>query len=137
MTKLDTLLLQSTSLSSSEPKHIEIDYTGGFVDIVDDVVFLLEDEVKGSNNMVDNPNLLSTCAIDKILRQKTSKQMKSFTLTMGYHHGKLNPLPSTWKYPNGCTVIQLMNLWLIGNRKENVPPLAISGTDLVSNINNG
>ena len=33
MKKLDTLLLRSTALSSSEPEHIEIDDTGGFVDI--------------------------------------------------------------------------------------------------------
>ena len=87
--------------------------------------------------MVDNPNLLSTAARDRIVRQKTSKQMKSRTLTMGYHHGKLNPLTSKWQYTNNCTVIQLMNLWLIGNRKENVPPLAIAGAYLVSHINNG
>ena len=41
MTNLDTLLLRSTALSLSEPKHIEIDDTGGFVDIEDDVVFFL------------------------------------------------------------------------------------------------
>ena len=63
--------------------------------------------------------------------------MKSCTLTMGYHYEKLNTLPSTWKYLNGCTVIQLMNLWLIGNRKESVPPLESAGADLVSHINNG
>ena len=62
--------------------------------------------------------------------------MKSPTLTMGYHHCKLDLNPSTLKYPNGCTVIQLMNLWLIGNRKENVPTLAIAGADLVSHIHN-
>ena len=33
MTKLDTLLLHAIVLSSSDPKHIEIDDTGGFVDI--------------------------------------------------------------------------------------------------------
>ena len=87
--------------------------------------------------MVDNTNLLSSCARDRIVHQKTSKQMKSCTLTMGYHHGKLNSLPSTWKYPNGFNVIQLMNLWLIGNRNENVPSLAISGADLVCHIDNG
>ena len=107
------------------------------MDIEYAVVFFLEDEDKGANNMVDNPNLLSTAARDRIVRQKTSKQMKSCTWIMGYHHVKLNPLPSTWQYPNGYTVIQLMNLWLIGNRKENVPPLEISGADLVSHINNG
>ena len=137
MTKLDTLLLRSTALSSSEPEHIEIEDTGGFVDIEDDVDFFLEDENKGAKNMVDNTNLLSTGVRDIIVRQKTRKQMKNLTLTMGYHHGKLNSLPSTWKYPNGCTVIKLMNLWLIGNRKENVPPLAIAGAGFVSHIDNG
>ena len=117
MTKLDTLLLRSTALSSSEPEHIYIDDSGGFVNIEDEVVFFLEDEDKGTNNMVDNPNILSTGARDKIVRQKTRKQMKSRTLTLGYNHGKLNPLPSNWQYPNGCTVIQLMSLWLIGNSK--------------------
>ena len=63
--------------------------------------------------------------------------MKSHTLNMGYHNGKLNPLPSTWKYTNGCTMIQLMNLWLIGKREENVPSLEIAGADLVSHIDNG
>ena len=87
--------------------------------------------------MVDNNNILSTGARDRILRQKNSKQIKSRTLTMGYHHGKLNSFPSTWQYPNGCTVIQLMNLWLIGKRKENVLPLEIAGADLVSHIDNG
>ena len=87
--------------------------------------------------MVDNPNLLSTGARDRIVCHKTSKQMKSCTLTMGYHNGKLNTLPSTWQYPNGCIVIQRINLWLIGNRKDNVPPLEISGVDLVSHIDNG
>ena len=95
MTKLDTLLLRSTALLSSDPEHIYIDETVGFVNIEDDVVFFLENEDKGFKNMVDNPNLLSTGARDRIVRQKTSKQMKSHTLTMGYHHGKLNPLTST------------------------------------------
>ena len=74
MTKLDTLLLHSTALSSINPEHIEIYDTGGFVYIEDDVVFFLEDEDKGANNMVDNPNLLSTGARYRIVRQKTSKK---------------------------------------------------------------
>ena len=42
MKKLDTLLLRSTALSSSDPEHIDIDDTVGFVDIEDDVVFFLK-----------------------------------------------------------------------------------------------
>ena len=87
--------------------------------------------------MIYNTNLLSTGARDIIVLQKNIKQMKIRTLTMGYNHVKLNPLPSTWQYLNGCTVIQLMNLLLIGNRKENVPPLAVSGANLVSHIDKG
>ena len=75
MKKLDTLLLHSTALSSSEPKHIEIDDTGGFVDIEDDVVFFLEYEDKGANNMVENPNLFSNGARDRIVHHKTSKKI--------------------------------------------------------------
>ena len=107
------------------------------MDIEYDVVFFLEDGYKGSNNMADNPNTLSTGARDRILRHKNSKQMKSRILNMGYQYGKLNPFPSTWQYPNVCTAIQLMNLWLIENRTENVPPLEIAGSDLVSHIYNG
>ena len=87
--------------------------------------------------MVDNPNLLSTVARYRIVRLKTSKQIKSCTLTMGYHHGKLNSFTLTCQYLTGCTVIQLMKLWLIGNRKENLPQLEIAETDLVSHIDNG
>ena len=43
MTKLYTLLLRSTALSSRDLEQIEIDDTGGFVNIEDDVVFFLED----------------------------------------------------------------------------------------------
>ena len=42
MTKLDTLLLRSTALSSSESEHIDIDDTGGFVNIEYEVVFFIE-----------------------------------------------------------------------------------------------
>ena len=65
--------MRSTALSSSEPKHIEIDDAGGFVDIEDDVVFFIEDEDRGANNMVDNPNILSTGARDRIVCQKTPR----------------------------------------------------------------
>ena len=31
--------------------------------------------------------------------------------------------PSSWRFPNGFAVIQLINMWLVGNPQENVPPL--------------
>ena len=74
MTKLYTLLLRSTAISSSDPEHIDIDDTGVFVDIEYDVVFFLGDEDKGDKNMVDNPNILSTNARDRIVRQKLANK---------------------------------------------------------------
>ena len=50
---------------------------------------------------------------------------------MGYHHGRCSRLPSIWKYPKGTTVIQLMNLWLVWNRRDHVPPLVIVGLECV------
>ena len=76
MTNLDTLQLRSTAISSSEPEHIEIDDSGVFLDIENDVVFFLEDEDKGANNILDNTNLLSTGEKDRIVHQKNSKKCK-------------------------------------------------------------
>lgn len=94
--------------------------TGAFVEDEEDIIITLEN--------------VSIGARDQIVRQQTSDQLKRQTLTMGYHHGRCNPLPSTWRYPKGATVIQLMNLWLVGNRSEHVPPLAIVGPECVKHF---
>ena len=60
---------------------------------------------------------------DRRVRQKTSAQLKNRQLSMGYHHNHLSPLPSNWVYPKQMTLVQLINLWLLGNPKENIPPL--------------
>ena len=83
-------------------------YKGGLVsDEEDDVV--LE---------VDQP--LSKARREALIRERTAKQIKRRTVTVGYHHGRFNILPSSWRYPKGGTVIQLITLWLIGNPKEHV-----------------
>ena len=64
-------------------------------------------------------------ARDRIIMQRTNEQMRNRVLTMGFHHGQLTPLPSSWVYPTGLTVINLMTLWLLGNRREKVPPLRL------------
>ena len=61
--------------------------------------------------------------LDQLTSKRTSQQLKARKLTLGYHHGILNPLPSTWRYPKGITLIQLINLWLLGVIDQNVPPL--------------
>ena len=61
--------------------------------------------------------------LDQLTSKRTSQQLKARKSTLGYHHGILNPLPSTWRYPKGITLIQLINLWLLGVIDQNVPPL--------------
>ena len=68
------------------------------------------------------------------VRECTKKQLEKRQLSIGFHHGQLNPLPSAWRYPHGMTLIQLMNLWLIGIREDNVPPLAMVSPALVSHF---
>ena len=48
----------------------------------------------------------------------------------------MNPLPSTWKYPRGITLIHLINLWLIGDKEQNVPPLGKVSTQWVRHFDN-
>ena len=59
----------------------------------------------------------------KLIRERTAGQLQQRKLKIGYHHGHWNPLPSSWVYPKGMTVIQLCYLWLLENNKESVPPL--------------
>ena len=70
---------------------------------------------------VDRP--LTKKRRDAIIRERTAKQIKRRKVTVGYHHGRFNVLPSSWRYPKGGTVIQLITLWLIGNKKEHVQAL--------------
>ena len=51
------------------------------------------------------------------------------------NHGKLNPLPNTWEFPKGLTIINLMNMCLMVNRKENIPPLQYLTNPNVEHIN--
>jgi len=69
--------------------------------------------------------------LDQLTSKRTSQQLKARKFTIGYHHGKLNPLPSTWRYPKGITLIQLINLWLLGVNDQNVPPLGKVNTQWV------
>ena len=63
------------------------------------------------------PPFLSAMTQASIIRDITTQQLKKRKLTVGLHHGKLNPLPSTWKFSKVLTMINLINMWIIGNRK--------------------
>ena len=72
-----------------------------------------------------------------IIQDRTTQQSKNQKMTVGLHHGKLNLLPSTWEFPRGLTMINLMNMWLTENRKENTPPLQYLAKPHVDHIKNG
>ena len=60
--------------------------------------------------------------VDRMRRQKAKEQVKRRKMTFGFHHGVLNPLPSSWSYPK-MNMIQLINLYLLGSPAEGVSAL--------------
>ena len=86
----------------------------------DDVQFDLHDEEE--DIVLPFPDVEEGTA-HQAVRVQTKRQLSERKYTIGYHHGKMNPLPSTWKYPRGITLIHLINLWLIGDKEQNVPPI--------------
>ena len=62
----------------------------------------------------------------KAIKEKTQKQLKerkkSF-VACGFHHGHLNPLPASWKYPKGLRLFQMITVFLMGSPSEGVPAL--------------
>ena len=41
----------------------------------------------------------------------------------GFHHGHINPLMETWRYPKHMSLKSLISLWLVGVPCDQVPPL--------------
>ena len=60
-------------------------------------------------------------AKQKEYNDKTKEIVKKRKFTVGFHHGKLSPLPATFKWPK-MTTFQLCVNWLIGNVEESIPP---------------
>jgi len=52
----------------------------------------------------------------------SSESVKRRKLKVGYHHGKLNPLPKNWKF-SSMTSLMLIQNWFIGDLNRNIPPL--------------
>ena len=60
----------------------------------------------------------------QFIHDKTKKQLKrrktTSGLLAGYHHGHLDPLPLTWKYPTKMNVIQMITLFQMVHPSEGV-----------------
>ena len=106
----------------------------------DDIMIVIKEERDnyycGAIGESQNP-FLSAMKQASIIRDRMTQQLKKQKLTVGLHQGKLNPLPITWEFPKGFTVINLMNMWLMENRKENIPPLQYLTKPRVEQIKNG
>ena len=53
--------------------------------------------------------------------KSSKKKVQERIFKVGFHHGKLNPLPATYQFPN-MTRQQLVTNWLLGDKEMNVPP---------------
>ena len=114
MEKMDQMmqLLHTKSPPLSSPVEESMDHCDGGFD-------MMEEE----DGEIVIP-LVEESTANQLVQQRTTKQLKKCQYTIGWHHGRMNPLPSTWRYPSGLTLIQLINFWLIGTKDKNVPPLA-------------
>ena len=83
----------------------------------------------------------SECFDDEVIcwrlkREVSVEKTKKRKFTVGYHHGKLNYLPSNYQFPlTAC--FQLIENWLLGILFNNVIPLFNLSSKEVNHINNG
>ena len=59
----------------------------------------------------------------RFVRLRTQEQLSRRSVKEGFHQGHFSPLPSPLRFPKALTVMQLINLWLIGAENKHVPPL--------------
>jgi hypothetical protein len=73
---------------------------------------------------LDEPEQMSPTKHSWIIKQATQEQLSFQKIKVGHHHDHFSPLPfpSSWKIPKGLTIIQLVNLWLVGSEKEHASP---------------
>lgn len=62
---------------------------------------------------------------------------RSLELLWGVHHGKLNPLPAGWEFPISSSIIEALNLWLLGEPERNIPPFRYIHSSYVGYLKSG
>jgi len=60
-------------------------------------------------------------------REASNNAVAARKYTLGFHHGRLNPLPADFQWPK-MTTQQLCINWLVGNRLDNIPPFCTLST---------
>ncbi len=123
-------LLRTVQISASIPtlpvmdEMSELEESGG-----------LECEEEEDNVLLqlDEPACMPPRKRAQLVHKQTQQQLANQTIKVGFHHSHFSPLPSSLWYPKGLTVIQLIDLWLIGSPKEYIPPIRKLSCRLVKN----
>lgn len=135
------------------------------IDAVKEHTDRVVNEILRQKNQHQNPEELSDCGVNEIVydfieeegelfttsnislshSKQTSRKrkhgevmnaMKKRKFTIGFHHGKLNPLPANFQFPK-MTAHQLIINWLLGDLTQNIPPYKNISTDFIKHIKYG
>jgi len=105
-----------------------------------DVGFIMTDESEGflDGTVVGGDHDAAATGEERQLAQKQNRMkaassVEKRTLTLGFHHGKLNPLPANWK-PTSMTCLQLIQNWFISNKRDNIPALCNLDSRMVEHL---
>ena len=115
LSKLDQLHYRSTS---NQQNHDHLSPDKHFMDY-EDVTLVIEDGMNLQTITNHNQDLTERTT-EQMLRQETEQQLKQRKLTIGLHHVRLNPFPSTWEFSKAIQIISLINLWFQGNKYNNI-----------------
>jgi hypothetical protein len=87
---------------------------------------------------IQEEEVMHSDMLQKAIRTRTEEQMKRRKIDngiiVGFHHGVLNPLPSSWRYPKKMNVIQMITLYQIGCKAEGVPALKLLNSKQVNHF---
>jgi hypothetical protein len=133
MTKLD-ILMEKTETATATAMKPSICNDNPKTVFNDSPVFVPEIEDKYFKvPMTSNKHALNTAKWHK----QVDCQLKRQKVTARFHHDWFNLLIPMWYFPNGFTVIQLINMWLVRNQQENVLPLGWMLPDFFMHFNKG
>ena len=137
--KLETLLEKVSEVSRTAQASPGVTALGPHDDVLElgeSGGFISDEEEEDIVLLLDEPERMPPKKRARIIQQRTQEQLSSRNLKVGFHHGKFNPLPASWRYPPGLTLIQLINLWLMGSPNEHVPQLRKIPTSLLAHFDN-
>ena len=113
MTKMDEIMVAiNTAIVNPSNKAL--------IPIIEDTTLCISDEdayisdlTSDESSDYESPEVRALVNCQR--RSKKKEAIKRSNLTIGFHHGQLQMLPSTWTFPRmNCK--QLVDNWYVGNR---------------------